>query len=201
MDVRIVDQNGDPWFVAKDAATALGYSNPSRSVKDHCKYVKEIRTTDSVGRQSKMMIIPESDVYRLIIRSNKKEAERFESWVVEEVLPAIRKHGKYEAPSDLRDRSKKIRVQFTDQLKEHGCTQPYHYINITQSMKENVGISLDKKKDTMNEVELGRIAAAEILARVNLIVSEAEGYNECKPICTSAAQVVLEHTTKKEITN
>ena len=100
----LVDEVGQPWFVARDAALALGYSNPSRSVQDHCKHVKLLKATDSVvlGIPPRgMQIIPEADVYRLIIRSAMKEAETFERWVMEEVLPSIRKFGAYINESTL----------------------------------------------------------------------------------------------------
>ena len=97
--IRITDNNGEPWFVAKDIAEALGYSNPSRSVQDHCKYVEILKTTSAVGLEIPsrgLQIIPESDLYRLIMRSKLESAESFQDWVVEEVLPSIRKKGSYE---------------------------------------------------------------------------------------------------------
>ena len=97
--IRITDNNGEPWFVAKDIAEALGYSNPSRSVQDHCKYVEILKTTSTVVLEIPsrgLQIIPESDVYRLIMRSKLESAESFQDWVVEEVLPSIRKKGSYE---------------------------------------------------------------------------------------------------------
>ena len=89
--IRVVDYNGEPWFVAKDVAEALGYEKPRNAVNRHCK---RISTAPKRGG-GVMNIIPESDVYRLIIRSKLPQAEIFESWVMEEVLPTIRKHGAY----------------------------------------------------------------------------------------------------------
>lgn len=73
----------------------MGYKNPSKATNDHCKKAIETWGNDSLGRRQKFKIIPESDVYRLIIKSNLPSAEKFESWVMEEVLPQIRKHGMY----------------------------------------------------------------------------------------------------------
>ena len=90
----ITDENtGEPWFVASDVAKGLGYENPSRSVNTHCKNVNKFSPTKLVG--TPINIIPESDVYRLIMRSNLPTAERFQDWVMEEVLPSIRKSGGY----------------------------------------------------------------------------------------------------------
>ena len=93
--VRTILIEETPWFVAKDVAEILGYSNPSEAVRDHCKYAQETRTSDSLGRQSKTLIIPESDIYRLVMRSKLPEAEKFERWIMEIVIPSIRKHGGY----------------------------------------------------------------------------------------------------------
>ena len=93
--VRAVEINGDPWFVANDVAKALGYSNPSKATNDHCKKAILRRGNDSLGREQEFKYIPEGDVYRLIIRSNLPAAEKFETWVFDEVIPDIRKHGIY----------------------------------------------------------------------------------------------------------
>ena len=100
--VRVVDVNGEPWFVASDIAKALGYVDPAQAVRDNCKKVnkitQQVSETFSVHTPPRnILIIPESDVYRLIMRSNLKneDVERFQTWVVEEVLPAIRKTGGY----------------------------------------------------------------------------------------------------------
>ena len=102
--VRVItDDDGNPMFVAKDIADVLGYKNPSEAVADHCKYVKILKTSNTLpwvpprGYQ----IIPESDVYRLIMRSHLESAERFQDWVTEEVLPSIRKTGSYNTPHSV----------------------------------------------------------------------------------------------------
>lgn len=98
--VRVVDQNGEPWFAASDIAKALGYANPQEATREHCKKVNKITQPSesliSVNRPPVYInIIPESDVYRLVMRSNLPSAERFQDWVCEEVLPSIRKTGGY----------------------------------------------------------------------------------------------------------
>lgn len=94
-EVRTFLENDVPYFVANDVAKTLGYKNPSKATNDHCKKAIETWGNDSLGRRQKFKIIPESDVYRLIIKSNLPSADKFESWVMEEVLPQIRKHGMY----------------------------------------------------------------------------------------------------------
>lgn len=96
--VRIVMRDGEPWFVASDVAKALGFANPSDAVNRHCK--KTIKTPFNVIHEGgnnpvQINLIPEADVYRLVMRSNVSGAEEFQTWVCEEVLPALRKTGQY----------------------------------------------------------------------------------------------------------
>ena len=93
--VRVVTLNGEPWFVARDVAKALGYQNTVDAVNTHCKKINDFRDSEMLPTATPMKIIPESDVYRLVMRSNLPDAERFQDWVVEEVLPSIRKTGGY----------------------------------------------------------------------------------------------------------
>lgn len=92
--VRTAQIDDKPYFVATDIANALGYTNPRDAVLRHCKGVVKRDTPTSSGTQQ-MSYINEGDVYRLIMKSKLPSAERFESWVMDEVLPSIRKNGGY----------------------------------------------------------------------------------------------------------
>lgn len=93
-DIRTAEIDGKPYFVGTDVAKALGYSNPRKAILDHCKGVVKRDTPTSSGIQS-MSYINEGDLYRLIMKSKLPSAEKFESWVMDEVLPTIRKTGSY----------------------------------------------------------------------------------------------------------
>lgn len=102
-NLRVImdEKMGEPWFVAKDVADALGYAKTDDAVRRHCKHSKRMTALKQGGQRGGAQfftIIPEPDVYRLIIRSKLPAAEQFEEWVMEEVLPAIRKHGGYLTP-------------------------------------------------------------------------------------------------------
>lgn len=92
--VRTITIDNEPWFVGVDVAKALGYSNPRKAISDHCKGVTKRDTPTSSGIQP-ISYINEGDMYRLIMRSKLPSAEKFEDWVVNEVLPSIRKNGGY----------------------------------------------------------------------------------------------------------
>ena len=97
--VRTVEENGKVMFVASDVAKALGYSRPADAITAHCKGSVKHRLPTNGGMQD-LKIIPEGDVYRLITHSKLPAAEKFESWVFDEVRPAIRKTGTYAIPKD-----------------------------------------------------------------------------------------------------
>ncbi|MBQ1295909.1 MAG: phage antirepressor KilAC domain-containing protein [Clostridiales bacterium] len=95
--IRAIEIDGKPYFAASDIAEALGYSNPRKAISDHCKGVTKRDTPTNSGIQS-INYIPEGDIYRLIVRSKLPSAERFESWVFDEVIPSIRQTGSYHVP-------------------------------------------------------------------------------------------------------
>lgn len=92
--MRIIQENNKILFCASDVAKALGYTNVSKAINDHCKGITKRYTLTEGGKQQ-LNFIPEGDVYRLIIRSKLPNAEKFERWVFDEVLPTINKHGIY----------------------------------------------------------------------------------------------------------
>lgn len=103
----LTDENGDPWFVGKDVATILGYTNPRKALIDHVDDEDKtdgVTIRDSIGREQNPTAINESGLYSLILGSKLPTAKRFKHWVTHEVLPSIRKTGGYipafEADSD-----------------------------------------------------------------------------------------------------
>lgn len=104
-NVRIIDLNGELWFVASDVASALDYrmaSDMTRFLDDDEKGTHNLRTPS--GSQD-LTIINESGLYSAILKSRKPEAKKFKKWVTSEVLPSIRKTGKYEAPKPITPRN------------------------------------------------------------------------------------------------
>ncbi len=93
-EIRTIEENGDVLFCGTDVAKALGYINPRDAVGRRCKGV--VKRDAYTNRRQTMSFIPESDLYRLVFGSKLPSAERFVDWVTEEVLPAIRKTGRYE---------------------------------------------------------------------------------------------------------
>ena len=102
--VRVLYEDGKPLFCGADACKALGYSNQWDALKRHCRYLvkREVPNPQSVSKKVTMNFLPEGDLYRLITHSKLPSAEKFERWVFDEALPAIRKSGMYGAdPAEL----------------------------------------------------------------------------------------------------
>ena len=100
-DVRTLTEDGNTLFCGSDVARALGYTNPRDALARHCRGVVKRDTTDSLGRTQETNFIPEGDLYRLITHSKLPDAEKFERWVFDEILPSIRRNGMYATPEML----------------------------------------------------------------------------------------------------
>lgn len=127
--VRIVDVNGKPYAVGIDIARALGYKDPNSAISRHCKgSVKHPVPTN--GGIQQMNVLPEGDIYRLAANSELPGAERFESWIFDEVLPSIRKHGTY----------------MTDEVIEKVLTDPDTIIKLATQLKEEKSKRLEAER-------------------------------------------------------
>lgn len=98
-NVRVVERDGEPWFVAKDIAERLGYANPSKAIQDHVDEEDKLNneTLSSLGQRGGWLI-NESGLYSLVLSSKLPNAKQFKRWVTHDVIPAVRKHGAYLTP-------------------------------------------------------------------------------------------------------
>ena len=97
--VRIINLDGEQWFVGKDVCNLLGYRNDADAMNRHCKGVVKRYPLQTAGGMQEARILGEGDVMRLICGSKLPDAVRFERWVFDEVLPSIRKTGAYLSPA------------------------------------------------------------------------------------------------------
>lgn len=140
--VRVAVVDGEPLFCLADVAKSLGYSNPAKAVIDHCKGVTVLETPTQSGVQP-IKYGKEGEVYRLTMKSKLPNAEKFQDWVCNEVLPSIRKHGVY----------------MTDNVLEQAISNPDFMIGLLQNLKEEqkkrieaeAKIELDKPKVLFSE--------------------------------------------------
>ena len=126
--------NNEPYFVGKDIAESLGYSIPRKAITDHCRGVLKWNIPTNGGIQE-MLIIPESDVYKLIFSSKLPNAEKFIDWVTHEVLPSIRKHGAY----------------MDDNTIEKALTNPDFLIRLATELKQEKAARLSAETKIQND--------------------------------------------------
>ena len=119
-EIRTVEINNEPWFVGKDVASVLGYSNPRDALAKRVDTDdKGVANCDTLGGEQNMTIINESGLYSLILSSKLPTAKKFKHWVTSEVLPTIRKHGAYMTPETLQEAilNPDMMIQLCQQLK------------------------------------------------------------------------------------
>lgn len=124
--IRATEQNGEPWFVAKDIAERLGYSNPNEAIQDHVDEEDKLnsKTLSSLGQRGGWLI-NESGLYSLVLSSKLPNAKKFKRWVTSEVLPAIRRTGGYiaakedDTPEEIMARALLIANETIQRQKEH----------------------------------------------------------------------------------
>lgn len=103
-EVRTIEIGGKPYFVGKDIAEILGYSNPRKAIIDHVdEEDKGVTKCDTLGGTQELTVINESGLYCLILSSKMPNAKKFKHWVTSEVLPTIRKHGAYMTPEKIEE--------------------------------------------------------------------------------------------------
>ena len=137
-EIRTIEEDGKVLFCASDVAKALGYARPNDAVTAHCRATVKHSTPIS-GKMQEINFITEGDVYRLITHSKLPSAEKFESWVFDEVLPAIRKTGGYVNDTET----------FVDA----------YFAGIPEEMKAIIRVSLDTTKIKDGIIEAQKLRA------------------------------------------
>jgi prophage antirepressor-like protein len=121
----VKDEKGEPWFIAKDVCDILEIKNTSKAIAGLDNNEKGITSSDTLKGPQEMLTVNEPGLYRLIMRSRKKEAEEFQRWIAHEVLPAIRKNGAYGTKSDHTTEILSLLVKQQDSIVQilHNLTQ------------------------------------------------------------------------------
>ena len=137
--IRTIERGGEPWFVGKDVAAALGYANARNAVPDHVDDEDKLRTQiEYAGQKREVTLINESGLYSLVLSSKLPGAKQFKRWITSEVIPSIRKHGAYMTPDKL----------------EEVLLSPDTLIQLAQNLKDEQ----EKRKALQEQVEAQRPA-------------------------------------------
>ncbi len=185
-DIRSIEIDGKPYFVANDVAKALGYVETAKAIRTHCKGVSEMDIPTNGGIQV-MKIIPEGDIYRLIIRSSLPSAEKFEHWVFDEVIPNIRKTGGYNLPqtypealralADQAERTEKLLIQNNElQLANREMKPKAEFFDAVAGSKK--AMSMEEVAKVLSYPGVGRNKLFEILRNQNILQKDNIPYQK-----------------------
>lgn len=169
-ELEILIEDGKVLFPATESAVKLGYSNPHKAISDHCRGVTKREVGVKTGKKAdgsyavqsvEKNYIPEGDLYRLIIRSKLPSAEKFETWVFDEILPSIRKHGAYATDATIEkilndpdfgiqllitlkdEREKRVKAEKTNAILMH-VNKTYTATEIAKELGFSSAIALNK---------------------------------------------------------
>jgi len=197
-EIRVFVIKEEPYFSVLDVCNVLGLKNSreqtSRLKKDG---VRTAYGFDKNNIKRKLVVINEPNLYKLIFRSKKDEAEKFQDWVYEEVLPSIRKTGKYSIPEKIKDKSTKNRNFLTSEWQAHGVEKPHQFVQLTLQEYKQLGFGKDKRKKDMTRGEILLLSALESMEALKLFDNmDINGYYDCKNSLIETAKNVKQITSK-----
>lgn len=179
--IRTLQINNQPYFVGKDVATVLGYSNPRKALLDHIDEEDKldgVTIRDSIGREQKPVVINESGLYSLILSSKLPTAKKFKRWVTSEVLPAIRRNGYYTSHNN---EDIDLTIQNRIAIAKLLATTPNSRLPLVQHILEPVIGDVSEftnKKLSATVITSNKEITEEIFAMVLEILIDT-AYNEC----------------------
>ena len=189
LPIRKIEKDGEIWVSALDVAKALEYSNPSVTIQQiiverNSDRFKGYSTINSLlvvegGRKVKreMIFLNLKGVIAFCMLSKQPKAVPFQRWADSVLAKEISN-----IPEDIRIVAKRKRVE---------------YATTTKQMKKAIGIDENKPKSECDLIEVMKIATAEMLAKTNIMITEASGFNEVNPICIESGKVIEKHTKKQ----
>lgn len=169
--VRTIEIDNEPWFVGKDVAEALGYSNPQKALRDHVETEDRTVNESFTVNGTKGTLINESGLYSLILSSKLPGAKEFKRWVTSEVIPSIRKTGGYtlkpmtayqQMMADTRQRNARIQsARILTQLAKQYKGSTYEQVLNAHATKELTGDFLlplpELREKTYSATEIGKL--------------------------------------------
>ena len=187
--IRALEIDGNPWFVGKDVANKLGYSNTRDALRKHVdEEDKGVAKCDTLGGTQDIKIINESGLYSLVLSSKLPSAKRFKKWVTSEVLPAIRKHGAYltdekaydvtHNPNALAD----LLLQAGEQLKQkeliiQEMTPKAVFADAVETSKSSILVGELAKILKANGIDVGQKRLFAWLRANGYLMQKGESYN------------------------
>jgi len=191
--IRIIEKDGEAWFVGKDVATALGYKEPTKAAREKVDVEdKGVSKIDTPFGTQEMIIINESGLYSLVLSSKLPTAKKFKRWVTSEVLPSIRKHGAYMTPETLQAAilNPDTMIQLCQALKEEQEKRKALEVKVEEdkpkvqfaeavdSSPSSILVGTLAKLITQNGVKIGQNKLYEWMRQNGYLISQGSRHNE-----------------------
>lgn len=180
-EIRVLEKGGEPWFVGKDVAEMLGYSNSRDALKKHIdEEDKGVAKCDTLRGKQILTIINESGLYSLILSSKLTEAKKIKRWVTNEVLPTIRKHGAYMTDDKIEEilSNPDTIIRLATELKEERAKRKKLEEEVVHKEDVIIGlvedISLAEKRQRINQIVKYKAELKSFSKRWNLLYGEFE---------------------------
>jgi prophage antirepressor-like protein len=189
--VRVVERNGEPWFVAKDVCDILEIGNPTMALQRLNNSMKGVSSIETLGGTQVLNVISEAGVYKLVFTSRKPEAERFTDWVASEVIPSIRKHGAYLTPAKIEEvllnpdtiirlatdlkQERQKRIELEEKIEDQ--KSKVLFADAVTTSKSSVLVGELAKILKQNGIEIGQNRLFEWLREEGYLCKAGENYN------------------------
>lgn len=177
-NLRVIMIDGDPWFVAADVATMLGYRDAANAIRLLKDREKGTRSVSTPGGLQEVVIISEAGFYRLVMRSQRPEADAFQTWVTAEVLPQIRRTGAYTMQREL------TKIELLELALEAERAKERMAVQLSRAERQAIGRERDLELKHKQVVQLSAagVQARELLGQAHRMLTEAqpkvEGYDQ-----------------------
>ena len=159
-EIRVIEANNEPWFIAKDVCDCLEIKNSRDAVSRLDRDEKDVVLTDTLGGSQELQAVNEYGLYALVLSSRKPESKKFKRWITHEVIPSIRKHGAY----------------LTDEKIEEVLTDPDTIIKLATQLKEERSKRIEAEKFNhqiaVSENSLLVREVAKIASKGNIVIGE-----------------------------
>ncbi|WP_455789122.1 BRO-N domain-containing protein [Clostridium butyricum] len=193
--IRTVEIDNKPYFIAVDIAKALGYKDTTNAIKQHCRWVVKYKVPhpQSKNKTLEVNVIPEGDMYRLITNSELPSAEKFESWVFDEVLPQIRKTGSYANNQNSINEFKGQLTTMVNNLFEDKLKEVKEYYKINSKSKFDLSSYIKKRLGILRADDEYEQVKARVFLLLNINKWEdlsVENYKDVLPVIDESIRII-----------
>lgn len=199
-EIRMTVIDNEPYFCGLDVGKALELKDVQRQINRLPEKGTTKSPTLTSGGEQYLLYVNEANLYRLIFKSKKLEAIKFQDWIFDEVIPSIKKTGKYSISEKLKIKSTKARNSMTAEWKKHKVEKPAEYRELTLQEYKSLNFEEWKRKKDFTEDELKLLTALELMEQLKLTnIPDIEGFLDCKESIKDTAGSIKQIVNNKEV--